>query len=251
MKKLGIFGILLPITLQFACSIKSSPLIFSENPDDKSISAEQKVLLSYNYVVANVLQKKCIGCHGDAGGVNLQSYENTFSQIQAIKESVFVKKTMPKRGRLNQTEKAILWNWIELGAPERSELENPPVATTSPSPLPQNPELPHPQPPVPPIDPVQPNRATYLWIQQNIFETKCVDCHAVGKEAKNILLDRENLLNSPLELVIPENPDDSGLVIALERKDSKRMPPADEGYAPLSEVEITAIREWIARGAKD
>jgi hypothetical protein len=54
-----------------------------------------------------------------------------------------------------------------------------------------------------------------------------------------------------LELVLPGNPDESGLVIAVERTDEKRMPLAKSGFSPLTPDEMTAIRNWIANGASD
>ena len=58
-------------------------------------------------------------------------------------------------------------------------------------------------------------------------------------------------MNSPLELVIPGNADESGLVVALERSDDKRMPPGKEGYSVLKDDAKLAIRKWIENGAKD
>lgn len=186
---------------------------------------EQKAQLSFSYVYQNVFLPKCISCHGNSGGVNLESYQAARSHLAAIKKTVFETKTMPKRGSLSFDEQAILWNWIAMGAPKDSE-----DGTT----------------PIP--DPLTP---TFDSISKNIFAAKCVTCHSAGNPGQRILLDKDSLLNSPLELVIPGNADESGLVVAIERTDDKRMPPAKEGYSKLSDEEITAIREWITNGATD
>lgn len=87
-------------------------------------------------------------------------------------------------------------------------------------------------------------------IHAGIFVPRCVSCHAKGKPAEDVPLDtREDLLSSPRELVLPGNPDESGLLIALTRNDSQRMPPPKSGIPPLSAAEIETVREWIRIGA--
>ena len=94
-------------------------------------------------------------------------------------------------------------------------------------------------------------KPTFDSIYQYIFARRCVSCHSLGKPAHQVLLDRTSLLTSPLDLVIPENPDESGLVIAIERNDDKRMPPPEGKVSPLKPQEIDVIRTWILNGAKD
>ena len=57
-------------------------------------------------------------------------------------------------------------------------------------------------------------------------------------------------MDSPREIVIPENSEESGIVIAIKRTDDKRMPPPDSGDA-LTEIEIQTIEKWIQEGAKE
>lgn len=190
-----------------------------------SLPPEQKAQLSYGMVDAQVLGPRCVSCHGTSGGVSLERYPDVVANLDKIKNAVFVTHTMPKRGDLNDHEMSILWSWIEIGSPEKA----PGCDNCNPTPL----------------------EPTYDSIKQNIFERKCVACHSPGKPAARVSLEKDNLLNSPLELVLPGNPDESGLVIAIERNDDKRMPPAKEGYSPLKNEEKSAIRDWIQNGAKD
>ena len=189
-----------------------------------SLSEDEKLKLSYNLIDIKILQPKCTGCHGTSGDVNLESYQNVVSALQDIKDAVFFEHTMPKRGVLTLEEQKLLWNWIAMGAPETAQsagTENPP-------------------------EPLVP---TYESINKNIFLRKCITCHSAGNSGERVLLTKEDLLNSPLELVLPQNPDESGLVIAVERSDKKRMPPEKEGYAPLKDFEKAVIRKWIQDGA--
>src|SRR5262249_44710715 len=150
----------------------------------------------------------------------------------AIKQSVFVDKDMPKDGRLTTDEASILLAWMELGVPRN------PQNGTAPTPTP--PSIPTPTPTPVPLAP------RFESIEANVLSTsRCTKCHSPKGSAKNVpLLTREDLVNSPRDLVLPGNPDESGLVIAIERRDGKRMPPPESGSA-LSADEVQAIRQWI------
>ena len=187
---------------------------------------EQKVQLSYNYVYQNVFARNCVSCHGNSGNVNLETYANVISQISKIKSSVFVDHSMPKKSSLTNKELSILWTWIEIGAPALPQTG---ISET-------------------PTEPIQP---TFESIDKNIFQVTCIKCHAPEKSGKRVLLTKDELMNSPRLLILPGDPDESGLVIALERKDEKRMPPAKEGYAQLKPDQLQAVRDWINKGAAD
>lgn len=96
-----------------------------------------------------------------------------------------------------------------------------------------------------------PLEATFESINKNVFLKTCKDCHNENGTGKRVLLDKDSLIDSLLQLIIPGNPGESGLVVDLERKDDKRMPPAEDGYAALPESTIAVIRKWIENGAKD
>lgn len=190
------------------------------------LSQEKLTQLSFSLIYQRIILPKCVSCHGSSGKVNLESYPEVVKNMALIKKSVFEEKTMPKKNNLSEEEFAYLWNWIEIGYPE--------VATSG---------YKYPEP--------EPLRATYESINKNIFSIYCNDCHSPQGSGKRVPLDLDSLINSPLELVLPENPDESGLVLSVERKDHKRMPPAKEGYAELKEEMKVIIREWIENGAKD
>ena len=99
--------------------------------------------------------------------------------------------------------------------------------------------------PKPPLEP------KYSSIKREIFDQRCVDCHSPDGKAKKVPLSPwKELMDSPRELVIPGNVEESGLVIAIQRTDDKRMPPPRTG-PPLPADEIKAMRDWIKQGAKD
>jgi Planctomycete cytochrome C len=101
-----------------------------------------------------------------------------------------------------------------------------------------------------PLHPSEPLQPLFSSIKRNIFQVRCVSCHNPTGDGKNVPLDQlEDLTDSPRELVLPGDPDESGLIIALTRDDDKRMPPPEVG-GPLSADEISIIRSWIQDGAK-
>ena len=99
--------------------------------------------------------------------------------------------------------------------------------------------------------------ATLDYIQMNIFAVFCTDCHAPLSQADFLQLDTEqkacdnlvgqvSLLNPPLLLVAPGDPDGSALVQRIEGILQPQMP---LGEPPLEEVNKQAIKDWIADGA--
>ena len=183
--------------------------------------------LSFALMAQKIFVPKCVSCHGASGNISLETYADVTRKLDLIKKSVFIEKTMPKKGSLSDEERSYLWNWIKMGAPEQQQGGGNPL-----------PEL-------------EPLIATYESINRHVFQTSCKECHNPAGTGKNVGLDKESLMNSPLELIIPENPDESGLVIALERSDDKRMPPEKEGYSALKDEVKVIIRKWIENGAKD
>ena len=217
---------ILPL-LYSSCNYKIEKKAMSQK---LTISEELRQTVSFNQVKTEVFQSKCISCHGNSGGVNLESYGATYQQLDAIKKTVFKTKTMPKApfSALNQEQLEILTAWIEAGGPEK------PLGggTTKPEPEPTT---------------IQP---TFPSIKKHVLELKCISCHMAGQSAARIpLVTKEDLKDSPLDLIVPGEPEESGLMIVLESGARKFMPPVDSGISPLTEEEKNAIRIWIQNGA--
>ncbi len=227
-KKMKYFCII-NLFLSFAllgCNYTNLKQTAADDSQKFSLPEESVQALSYSVISQKIFSSRCVSCHGNSGNINLESYTEVKRNLDLIKKTVFDEKTMPKKGVLTDEELSYLWVWIKLGAPEQAQ-----NGTAEPVP-----------------EPILP---TYESINKNVFQTSCKDCHTITGTGKRILLDKESLLNSPLELVIPGNPDESGLVLAVERNDNKRMPSAKEGYAALKADAKAAIRKWIENGASD
>jgi mono/diheme cytochrome c family protein len=195
-----------------------------QEKDVKDLSRSQGGgTISYSTVREKVFVPNCVACHGTSGGVNLESYKSVKLHLKKIEKVVFVTQTMPKGRNLGSAESELLRTWINAGAPETVTGETPSTG-----------------------EPLQP---TFASIKKKIFEPKCLACHTPGGAAAGVSLDSDkDLLGSPRDLVIPGNPSESGLYIAITRTDSKRMPPPSSGASALSTEEVIAIKQWIEVG---
>lgn len=194
------------------------------------LSPSEKASIAWATVQAEVIGPRCIRCHDSSDRLPLNTYPLVLSKIDEIKRAVLIERTMPKNGALSSREFAILEAWIEAGAPEQR------VPPSTPTPQPS---------PTPTV--IEP---TFDSINQHVFSRRCVSCHSEGGRAEHIpLTSKEEILDSPRELVIPGNADESGIVLAIERPDEKRMPPPPR--SPLTPDEMRVIREWITNGAVD
>lgn len=204
-----------------------------KNPlDNSDISPNSEMVskVSFQDVYSQVFQPRCIGCHGTSGGVNLETYSSARSFLSRIKQSALDERKMPKAPYppLTRSELLILAAWIEAGGPETPINGNPPP------------------------DPPPPLEAKFESIKSHIFSVKCMSCHAPGGTAARVsLATKEDLINSPLEIVIPGNPEESGLILVLQEGARKKMPPPESGISPVKAEEIKIIEEWIKNGAND
>ncbi len=219
------------------------------------LTKAERDAIGFQTVFRDIIDPYCLSCHR-SGRFPLNNYAETYSIVGEIRNTVFVLGSMPKGKFLPARERSILLAWLDAGAPE---------AGKSP---------PQPEPEIPPLQP------TFSSIRDRIFKVRCGDCHEpTSRECQDLvnLTDEDHhddehehshnkgacklelsifneLLNGDeetrKELVIPGNPDESQLIISIERTDGKdQMPPPEQGYSPLSPEEIKAIRDWISGGA--
>lgn len=206
-----------------------SKLIFNVRDDEIEVSEELIQSISYKEVNEKVFQNKCIGCHGTSGGINLETYKAASSNLEAIKDSTIIRKTMPKSPvkALSQNELQLITAWVAAGGPDlplngsNGGGGNGPV-----------------------LEP------TYASIKAQIIDRKCLSCHSAGGNASRMpFTTKDELLDSPYDIVVPNNPEESGLMIVLEQDARKPMPPQNSGFSPVSEAEKVILKEWILKGA--
>ena len=100
---------------------------------------------------------------------------------------------------------------------------------------------------------------SFHFIQNTVFNTRCISCHSSAGASGSLRLDDANTYanlvlkasnqNSALNRVSPGEPDSSYLIHKLEGTAStgSQMPPNN---APLAQAIIDNIRQWIAQGAE-
>lgn len=200
--------------------------------DSIVVSNQRLETISFQEVKAKVFLPKCISCHGNSGGVSLENYDSARSHMNQITETVINNKTMPKSGSVPLTEEEylIVAAWLKAGAPN----------------APNNGST------IPPM-PVEVLKPEFNSIKKIIIDRKCINCHRVGGEAPRVILDTpKDMIDSPLDIVLPGNADESDLIMTLEHEGStKPMPPLDSGISPVSKEDIEVVKEWINKGAKD
>lgn len=220
-------------SLVSACgpAIHNSPT--SDIPSPMSYKAGE---LSYGTVYERILRPTCVGCHGSSSKIDLGTYESVKSNLPKVFEATLVRRAMPKAPAppLTPDQLGLLNAWIKAGAPRTA-----PNGETGPLPTPL--------------------AATFESIKYNILEPKCLFCHAPGKSVARIpLVTKDDLLNSPLDIVLPGNPDESGLMLAVRGVNPEKLMPPSKGadgspmgFSKLSDKEIEVIALWIANGAID
>ncbi len=214
-----------------AALISCGPPTHKAFKESEILNPPQKVIesASFNELYLRVLEPKCIGCHGASGKVNLETIEGARKVLAQIRQSVLIDRKMPKAPytELSFEELQLVSAWIKAGAPES----------------PKNGDL---APSIPPLEP------TFASIRDRIIIPKCVACHRAGGTSPRVLLNSVfEMVNSPLEIVLPGNPDESGLILVIRPNARKKMPPTESGIGPLKPGEIDLITAWIASGAPE
>lgn len=210
------------LLLLFGCG-ERGPLFFDPGPSP--ISQELIRSTSYKEIKEQIIDSSCISCHDREEGINLGNYQKVLASISKIKHSVLVTKTMPKKPfktlNLNQIE--LLTAWIQAGAPEK------PLDGSDPGDV--------------ILEQIEP---TYESIKKLVIDRKCLACHSSGGSAERIPMNTyEELVNSPIEMVVPGNPDDSGFIIVIAPNARRFMPPKKSGISAVTEEESAAIYQWI------
>ncbi|MBX9767417.1 MAG: hypothetical protein K2X47_09115 [Bdellovibrionales bacterium] len=215
----------LPLSL-FILLFAGCRFYYKEKAPSDSVELSKLTGVSYQIIDQEVFQPKCLSCHGISGGVNLENYSEVRKHLPAIERTALVEKTMPKNSSLTNRQRQILTAWLRAGAPENVGAESPPT-------------------------PPEPLKPTFESIKAKIIDRRCVTCHTADGRASGVPLGTlQEILKSTRDLVLPGNPDESGLLIAIERVDKKRMPPPENADALLPE-EIEVIRKWIEIGAPE
>lgn len=247
------------LALLTGCNNKEPRLITkAERPFKASSEAIEKA--SWNQVLEQVIIPQCINCHGSSGGVSLESYQDAQKWADAIESSVFVKKSMPPKRPLTESQKEILAAWLLAGQPLNPAKPTPPIPEppVAPTPTPEATPLPGPTPtpdpaptpietPTPTPGPAEELQPTYESIYKLIISPKCIECHnSLFGDADPMETKEELFLNNR---VIKGDPTNSEFIKRVSPGARKLMPPPRSKIPPLTVQEIDIISRWIQEGA--
>src|SRR5258705_94656 len=88
---------------------------------------------------------------------------------------------------------------------------------------------------------------------QPLVKKYCVECHRTNNVKGGLKLETYKSLGEGSDLgpvIAAGKPDESKLILSLEKKEKPHMPPKEAKRFPTKE-EIGQVRAWVAAGAKD
>lgn len=197
------------------------------DPGPYNVTYDLMQAASYKDVKEKVLDKYCITCHGSAGNVNLETYENVMANFEGIKRTVLFSKTMPRRPykSLSKEEFDLVASWVLAGGPTLPLNGKDPGALRMPI-----------------------LAANYLSIKENIIDKRCIICHQEGGSgAKYLMTSREVMLAN--RMIIPGDAMKSKFIRYIDVNSKKFMPPKKTGMSPVTEQEKALVIEWMQNGA--
>src|SRR5690242_5059709 len=100
--------------------------------------------------------------------------------------------------------------------------------------------------------PLQAAEVDYLRDVKPILRAHCFACHGAARQKSGLRLDASSLLRKGGKhgsVLVAGQADGSLLIDAVLGNGRPRMPPEKDGH-PLTEKEITTLRDWINQGAK-
>lgn len=184
--------------------------------------------VTYYRDIQPLFQKMCSTCHGQGSPLgDWQNYEVVLARKDRMIDRVVVKKDMPLGQPMSDAERALVQQWIQLGAPMGKKSGQP----TLPTPAEPAPSEPAPAVPAQPL----PQELHYAKVKAEVFDKYCVACH------------NENSA--------PMMPNWNDYNVVLAKKDrimqrvfvDKNMPIGD----PMPEEAMNLLKQWIEEGAKN
>lgn len=189
-------------------------------------SANSGTVPGYNTIRSQIFASQCISCHGNSGGVNLETYSSAVAAASLIRNAVLVSKIMPPSGPLNDTELSAIQAWLDGGTPENDVAGSPtvsPTPTVTPSPVVSS---------SPTATPTSGGNVTYAQVSSQIFTPSCVACHSGSRASAGIDLSTYANVVKNISLVEQQ---------ALA---NQSMPPSQ----PLSSSNQSLLQTWINQG---
>ena len=221
--------VLLGLVLLSACQYKTDKS-GGLNQQQGALSDDQLSLIpqeayDFSLIRSEILAPSCFQCHsgggGNKAGVNLETYQNVKQFVTEIQTTVS-QNFMPPRTPLTSQRKEILFQWIQMGMPEKASNPLQPP-NNHPSSPPSSPPSPPKSPPSPPSE-----SADYATVAREVFSPSCVRCHSAGDTPNLSNYASVKRVGASIKRVVSSN----------------QMPPRN----PLTESQKSILFRWIESG---
>lgn len=96
--------------------------IMTANQFADAVGASAPALVTYESVKKTIFEAQCLKCHSTEkakGDIDLEQYKTAFAAIKEIREQVQTDEMPRKAPPLTPEMKAMLFSWIDAGAPEK------------------------------------------------------------------------------------------------------------------------------------
>lgn len=187
------------------------------------LGAGQEV--SFADVSEQIFSTKCTSCH-----LQYENYSAVVAELGAIRSAVESNRMPKNMPALTSAQKALLFAWIDAGAPDRVDGGN--------------------------TDPIGDTALTPTWksLAQNVFYPKCTSCHNPNGQASFLDLstrqawfDGRDRDFGGITLLDFDNPEESYLMEVINDP-LEPMPPVWSNIPELSVQEKEVLVQWIRLG---
>lgn len=190
--------------------------------------------VTYNRDIKPIFERTCSACHNEGSAIpNWNNYDVSFAKKDRLLDRVVIKKDMPLGVPMSDEERALVGEWLKLGAPEGDTPKAPPTQVakpeSSPTPAPTPPPAPEPAP-----APSEGDIVNYARVKTAVFDQYCTLCH--NENSGDLMPNWGN------PSIVDQRKDMIYKRVVLD----KNMPP--EGM-PFSEEARDLLKKWIEGGA--
>ncbi len=225
-----------------ACDFKKSDpinLAVRANPEPTSQGRPEDQLITFSHLQKTAFVS-CKGCHSNPEKTVLRTHAEYLSKLDDVVLAIHEERMPPFKKKpeykpLTNCEKAMLEKWVELGAPETTEVKVYDLAVCNPTEPP--PVVVEPPPVEPP--PINEDELISFATLQKTALVSCKDCHSkTSNPTKKPLLTTAEHYKARISDVVNEI-------------NNETMPPTEEGYLLLTKCEKAMLTKWIELGAPE
>jgi uncharacterized membrane protein len=194
-----------------------------ENTNSGGLTSDQfsmQLNLDYDSVHKRIIQPYCLSCHSNASGNKGNLNLETFAAVKINAEKIYYRsieiKNMPSVYNLTIRDVQFFKDWLELGAPEKSNGERPLNLSGK--------------------------NINWEFIQKEIFYSKCLNCHSQPNPIHNFDLEDYEIVKNKIIKIFEKSILVEAASITEEGKDIGNV------HQQFSPNEKLGLMKWISLG---